>query len=690
MLTQRLSNNFYKRPLRLLIIIVLCYSANVNASTIDRWFEAYTDCTDAEICYQAARKLYIDYEGFDSLPVYAEAGLHYAYITNKNKYIVESLESLSLCSRVTEDLIKADSLAKLALHYTTNLRQTHGIYVTLAEVQQSMGKPDSCLQTLEHLLDIVGQDTAGLDWRIFYYARGVCYNDIGQITNTISDFIKVKELSSPGSGMYKLADYELARFYSSFDTYEKELEFFKKHSAKEHERGAYHNEMVAYINMLDCLKNLEDYENSVKIGHRAIRLKNEKEVNTHFGLVYHYIGDAFLQLNQLDSAQYYFEKGIAYSIENKSDAGLAHNLKVKAAFLADKGDYEAANLAAQKAISLNQDYDDELLELYAKINAALGNYKTAYQTMQTNWDSWHEKKSEKQTRMIAAMLLEDKTKLEREQERKDFEHQIQSQRQRNWLYLIGLFFVSALLLAYILMRNNKRLRQLNASLFQRNTALEQFAYITSHDLKEPIRSISSFAGLLDRKFKRNNADEEDLEYLTFIKNGAQKLFQLIESLKTFTDAAFTKFELEDVPINEVFESVQQNLSQFMEEKNGTLTLINEHNIDKVTFSTPMLTLALQHLVQNGFKYNESENPQVNVELKRKNNKIHFTVSDNGIGIEPEYFDKIFVPFKTLKNKTVNRSAGLGLSICKNILENHGSKIWVESDGVNGSNFTFAI
>ena len=104
----------------------------------------------------------------------------------------------------------------------------------------------------------------------------------------------------------------------------------------------------------------------------------------------------------------------------------------------------------------------------------------------------------------------------------------------------------------------------------------------------------------------------------------------------------------------------------------------------------MLILVLQNLIQNGFKYNESESPTVEVHVEPSGGKTLFTVKDNGVGIEPAYFDRIFSPFKTLMNKSITQSSGLGLSICKNILERYDGRIWVDSDGENGSVFSFVI
>ena len=684
-------NGSCKLLFKLLIFKLLCYSGSISASDMDSLLQTYnSDCTDEETCYQAAIQLYEEYKNRDSLFVFAEAAFHYANKLNKDEYIVESLRLLSYKSVVEDNLTEADSLLNLALCHATTLSQTANIYVDLAALQSYLGYPDSCLLILEDVMTKIGKDTTGIDWVAYYDVRGICHSDAGQIANTIQDYLTVKKMTSPDSPKHKEISKELSVIYGTFDSQEKLLELHRAEQAESHAKGDHFQELFDYLNILYCLRELNDHKTSIQTGHEVIQLKNEYGVSGAFGYVYYCMGDAFRQLNQRDSAWHYIEKGIAYSRENNEHRELADNLYGKAALLIDEGNYTAAKSVAEQAISLRKYYDDELLDQYAQINAALGDYKTAHDALRKNWDEWQEHNSEEEMKRLAAMLVNDKIELERTQERQNFEHKIQSERLSNSIALLALFVVGVLVFAFFQIRSKKKLQQLNQTLQKQNEALEQFAYITSHDLKEPIRNISSFVGLLDRKRAAYGYSQEEQEYLDFIKTGAKKMYSMVEAIRQFTKVSFSKAEADVISVEEIFKTVRQHLSQLIKEKNGQLEFVNKQNIKQVVFPEQMLILILQNLAQNGFKYNDSPNPKVTIELMTKGKKVHFMVKDNGIGIRPEYFEKIFVPFKTLKNKSVNDSSGLGLTICKNILENYGGEIWLESDGTNGSRFTFAI
>ncbi len=239
-------------------------------------------------------------------------------------------------------------------------------------------------------------------------------------------------------------------------------------------------------------------------------------------------------------------------------------------------------------------------------------------------------------------------------------------------------------------RSRKKLEKLNTSLEERNAVLQQFAYITSHDLKEPIRNITSFSGLLNREIHTLENLNAGKDYLEYITSNAKVLNEIVGSLEIFTKVSFGDLEREAVSIKEVIDTVRDNLQQIIEEKNGTLAYTNPNQVKKVLFSRPMLILVLQNLIQNGFKYNHQQHPKVKVTVKPQGAKTLFMVADNGMGIEKAYFDRIFSPFKTLENKSVTQSSGLGLSICKNIVDRYGGQIWVTSDGKTGSTFSFVV
>ena len=263
--------------------------------------------------------------------------------------------------------------------------------------------------------------------------------------------------------------------------------------------------------------------------------------------------------------------------------------------------------------------------------------------------------------------------------------------QRMYAMFAILFICSLAFIALYFNQTNsaRKLKKLNESLEDRNEALKQFAYITSHDLKEPIRNINSFTQILKQNLGKLDEVKQE-KYLEYISNGSKTLYEIVTALQTFTNVQFNKIEREEVLIEEVLEAIQTNLSSFIKEKNGLVLFDNKEQIQKVSFAKSMLILVLQNLVQNGLKYNQSELPTVKLSIKREESKVLFTVTDNGEGIDERYFESIFKPFKTLQNKSLIKSSGLGLSICKNIVKSYNGEIWIESEVGKGSNFYVLI
>ena len=233
----------------------------------------------------------------------------------------------------------------------------------------------------------------------------------------------------------------------------------------------------------------------------------------------------------------------------------------------------------------------------------------------------------------------------------------------------------------------KTLQIKNKALISTNKDLEQFAYICSHDLKEPIRGVHSFINLVERKIKTEPLKKETTPYFEHIYNYLKTLQNIITSLGIFTHVnANENFTPEPVQINDIFKKVESNLMELVREKNAVLHFANSTGDETIYSSEYALILVLQNLVQNGIKYNTSAIPKIFVNLTLQEDNLCFSVSDNGIGVEEEYLDYIFKPFKTLVNKNKNNSSGLGLAICARIIAQLKGKIWVESTFGKGSTF----
>ena len=291
---------------------------------------------------------------------------------------------------------------------------------------------------------------------------------------------------------------------------------------------------------------------------------------------------------------------------------------------------------------------------------------------------------------IFSNLLEQQFLQENEQNKRNYEQQLLTERLNTIIFVLVLLLSLGLLVSYLQHNSRKKLKKLNHSLTKSNTSLQHFAYIASHDLKENIRNIASFSGLLNREIKTREHSKNEEDYLSFITKNTTVLREIVKSLQTYTQISFGKLALEYVNLLDVFALLKKNFTPVLKEKKGQLNILNPNQIEEVMFSRSMLILILQNLINNGFKYNDSDHPIVTISISKKGEETLFKVQDNGKGIETEYFDYIFSPFKTLENKTITQSSGLGLSICKNILERYGKQIWVESNGESGSTFFFII
>lgn len=227
-----------------------------------------------------------------------------------------------------------------------------------------------------------------------------------------------------------------------------------------------------------------------------------------------------------------------------------------------------------------------------------------------------------------------------------------------------------------------RARELELS----NEELEKFAYTVSHDLQEPLRMISSFLKLLEKKYGEN-LDDKGKQYIQFASDGAIRMRQIILDLLEYSMAGNVGSR-EKVCIHEVLDDVKLLHRNVIQDKNATLTYEKLPLI--VASKAPMRQLFL-NIIDNALKYSKpNEKPEIKIEVKESPEYWHFQISDNGIGIEPQYHHQVFNIFQRLHTKEVFQGTGVGLAICKKIIETHGGKIWVESLPDLGTSIFFTL
>ena len=223
-----------------------------------------------------------------------------------------------------------------------------------------------------------------------------------------------------------------------------------------------------------------------------------------------------------------------------------------------------------------------------------------------------------------------------------------------------------------------------------NAELEQFAYVASHDLREPLRTITSFATLLERSLG-SNLTQDQMDYMGFIRDGTKRMNQLILDLLELSRVGHSENMAENVKLREMVDIALQNLSLAIEESKATITL--PPSMPSVTCAPREMTRVFQNLIANAIKYSDpARPPQIELRVEPIKDGLRITLDDNGIGIPPNQAERVFQIFQRLHNKNdYGGGTGIGLAVCKKIVERHHGKIWVEPNpsGI-GSRFVFTI
>jgi len=265
---------------------------------------------------------------------------------------------------------------------------------------------------------------------------------------------------------------------------------------------------------------------------------------------------------------------------------------------------------------------------------------------------------------------------------------------RSWLTvtinLIFLSFLAALLIPVLfdgLQQTIHEQYRLRDELEEKNRELEEFAYTASHDMKEPLRMIRSFLKLLEDRYS-DIIDEKGKKYIQFAVSGAQKMTSFIDDLLEYSRVGrlYSAFEMTDISL--ILDDVRESLINDEVNKEAVIKYSGMPVINAVPVSIKML---FNNLVSNALKYQEAGNrPEINISCVELDSHWQFSVSDNGIGIDEIYHEQIFQLFKRLHTSDEYRGTGMGLAICRKIVQHHGGRIWVESQTGTGTTFKFTL
>jgi len=236
-------------------------------------------------------------------------------------------------------------------------------------------------------------------------------------------------------------------------------------------------------------------------------------------------------------------------------------------------------------------------------------------------------------------------------------------------------------------RSEERLVKTARELKRSNDELQQFAYVASHDLQEPLRRVASFTELLAKRYK-GRLDSDADEFIDFAVDGCNRMQGLIRDLLAYSRAGASGKALHRCPSEDALNNALVNLRAAIEESGAVVT---HDPLPAIWTDDKQLTQVFQNLIGNAVKYRSAEVPCVHISAtKNQSGEWIFSVRDNGLGIDPRYFERIFILFQRLHGQTEFEGTGIGLAICRKIVERLGGRIWVESEAGKGSTFHFAL
>ncbi len=376
-----------------------------------------------------------------------------------------------------------------------------------------------------------------------------------------------------------------------------------------------------------------------------------------------YIGDLFRKQDLLEQAEQEYDSGLSLAKEIESDARIVTLYDRLGTVYTAQKQYAKAIEMKDLYINLKEDLlNEELIE-------ELGNKKIKYEL-------------EKKEREI--LLLKEQTRIKK------------LKTKTLWMFS----FISVCLIGVSLrsrakhkhneelQEKNQEIKKQNSDLERKNDDLKKFAFIVSHDLKAPLRTIGSFTGLLRRRYF-NKIDQDGQEYMDFITGGVKRMDQLLNDLLTYSQIENTDRGADWTETKDVIHNALSNL-YFQIRNQNVAVKINEEALPRVKGNSAHLTQLFQNIIANGIKFRNGRAPQISIDCMQNEQKITFAIQDNGIGIEDQYQEKIFRMFSRLHKVEEYEGTGIGLATCKKIVEKHGGKIWVKSALGKGSTFYFSL
>ncbi|MEO1624544.1 MAG: ATP-binding protein [Bacteroidota bacterium] len=467
------------------------------------------------------------------------------------------------------------------------------------------------------------------------------------------------------------------------------------------------NTATVLFHKKDFEKALEGYEKTLEM---LIELNNYRGITiSHLN-----IGETLMRLGRYAEAIVAVNTGLELSEKHQLLDGKAFGLAVKGMIFMRLDRPEEARTWAKQGLELNKslgipDRNNNFYTTLVEASERLGDFESAYHWQKMYSDERDSLFTLKRDKEIAQLEISFQTKqkdAENDLLRTERESQTLLLKQRTRLALLTgiavLFFMIITWLLYIGRQKTKsinvllekkvkertdELEEMNKRLLRSNEELKRFAFIASHDLKEPLRNMGSFLSLIKKRLS-TQADKSLLEYLGFAEKSNYQMVDLVNNVLEYSRIeSRPRARIERVDLNLAVGEILGMLAETIKDRNVEIYC---SNLPDIYFSGSVIRSVLKNLIENGIKYNQSPRPTIHIEAQSGGGQFQLSVADNGIGISPEFHQKIFRMFVRLHSRSEYNGTGMGLSFCQKLLQNNGGRIAVESKEGEGSRFIVTI
>ena len=634
-------------------------------------------------------------EGIEKVDLLNEVSFSYC-----NKDIVKAAEyanqSLEISNRINYPKGRADALQSLCVTYIIS-----GDYENSKILNEQVIHLADSLQDNELLIKAYNMKASNLD-------------EDGRPDEAIKYFQKALDLATQENNAWGLCGLPLniGTILKDNKSYKKAREYFQlaiENGQKFEVRGpvSWGHRLIAETYLAE-----NKFADAADFFKKALEIAEEIEDIRSVAFIQEELSRLSLKTNKIELAEQYALEAIALNKKVGGQDGLATSTALLIeVYLELKQPNKAIRLgrSAIQSIPHNPKVQLDIEQSLAKAYAMQGNFELAYKT---NLTAQEKKDSFDLTaKLDLAAELEEKY----QSSKKDAENallKLEQEKQAATIYqqkTLNIFLVlgSILLLlvggiiynAYKVKQKNNvileekvaqrttELQNSNHQLKQSNKELERFAYVASHDLREPLRNIINFSNLLKKELEQT-ALTTPKSYVKIIHDNTSRMNDLIAGTLEFTRLANKEQGVEKIDPNKTINDIKASIHTTLQNRNALISV--PQKLPDIIANKNLIVSLFKNLIENGIKYNEHVRPEVIIECKEQSEKYLFSIKDNGIGIPNNHFDTVFEMFKRLHNRDIYEGTGMGLANCKKIINNLGGEIWVESDGKNGANFFFTL